>query len=170
MIKLMGDTGKAFGREHWSVTSLASFKVLGPLREEDLATRFRKAWMAFRFQHPGIATVFNGELLEYTVPDRPTLEKWARETFVHVRDDGNITVGDIIARLSPTPQATLHYVEGHDAVILHTAHWRTDGYGALHLLNDFLRLAATYDDIHDPCHLAWGEEVSRHYGTGCWGC
>ncbi|EHK44441.1 uncharacterized protein TrAtP1_008986 [Trichoderma atroviride] len=161
MIKLMGDTGKALGREHWSVTSQASFKLLGSLQEADIATILREAWMAFRFQHPGIATVFNGELLEYVVPDRPALEKWAGETFVLVKDDGKTTAGDVIARLSPTPQATLHYLEGHDTVILHTAHWRTDGYGALQLLNDFLQLAAIGDGTKDPGNLAWGDEVSR---------
>lgn len=161
MIKLMGDTGKALGREHWSVTSQASFKLLGSLQETDIATRLKDAWMSLRFQHPGIATVFNGELLEYVVPDRPGLKEWASETFMLVKDDGKTTAGDVIARLSPTPQATLHYLDGHDTVILHTAHWRTDGYGALQLLNDFLQLAVKHSDTNDPGNLAWGEEVSR---------
>ncbi|KAK1248862.1 hypothetical protein MKX08_007082 [Trichoderma sp. CBMAI-0020] len=161
MIRLMGDSGKALGREHWSVTSQASFKLLGSLQEADIATILREAWMSLRFRHPGIATVFNGEVLEYTVPDRPGLEKWASETFVLVKDDGKTTAGDIVAGFSPTPQATLHYLEGHGTVILHTAHWRTDGYGALQLLNDFLRLAAIGDGINDPGNLAWGDEVSR---------
>ncbi|KAM0521245.1 hypothetical protein ACHAPE_002721 [Trichoderma viride] len=161
MIKLMGDTGNALGREHWSVTSRASFKLLGSLQETDIATRLGHAWTSLRFQHPGIAIVFNGELLEYVVPDRPALEKWASETFMLVKDDGKTTAGDVIARLSPTPQATLHYLEGHDTVILHTAHWRTDGYGALQLLNDFLQLAVKQNDTNNPGNLAWGEEVSR---------
>lgn len=161
MIKLMGDTGKALEREHWSVTSQASFKLLGSLQETDIVTRLRHAWMSLRFQHPGIATVFNGELLEYVVPDRQALQKWASETFMLVKDDGKTTAGDVIARLSPTPQATMHYLEGHDTVILHTAHWRTDGYGALQLINDFLQLAVKHNDTKDPGSLTWGEEVSR---------
>ena len=39
-IKLIGKSGHTLGREHWAINSIASFKILGSLQNEDLSILF----------------------------------------------------------------------------------------------------------------------------------
>lgn len=160
-IKAIGDRAHASGREHWSITCKASFKLTEPLKngDVDFSTRLRHAWKALRFEHPSIASIAEERTLNYVVPDSHTLDRWADETFfVH---EGKISADDLIASFKPTPYVTAHYLSESSELILHTAHWRTDGFGALQLLNAFFAAFVASPDREDPANLPWGQEVIR---------
>ncbi len=157
-IKAIGDRAHASAREHWSITSKASFSLTEPLKVDDLSTRFRHAWKTLRYEHPSIASTAEEETLNYIIPDISTLDRWAKETFfVH---EGNIRADDLIASFKPSPYVTAHYLSESSQLILHTAHWRTDGFGALQLLNAFFDAFSALPD-RDPVNLPWGQEVDR---------
>lgn len=160
-IKLIGDRAHALGREHWSVTSKATFELTEPLEESELVRLCYIAWIALRFDHPSIASTADDETLTYVVPDRNSLRAWAGETFIsHTAD---VSTDDLIATLAPSRYATAHLVTAESAILLHLPHWRTDGYGALHLLNEYLEHLAYMITGGTPSidELQWGSETSR---------
>jgi hypothetical protein len=98
------------------------------------------------------------ECLTYRVPDTESLGSWADETFT-VYDEG-IRSDDVVATLGPSKYTTGHFFLGERRFLLHAAHWRTDGYGALQLVNSFL------DNLCNSIgygEQAWrfGDEVQR---------
>ncbi|KAI0472604.1 hypothetical protein GGR56DRAFT_697109 [Xylariaceae sp. FL0804] len=149
MMKFLGDRGLPLGREHWSVTTTASFRTEVPVRAGALASELRRAWMALRFEHPSIAAVPDGDELIYVVPSASELAKWCEETFFILDDDPAVTANQVVANIKPSPFVTAYYLPSYSRIILHTSHWRMDGYGALALLDD------------DPAGLPWGNEVQR---------
>ena len=157
-IKAIGDRAHAGAREHWSITCKGSFKLTEPLEVVDLSADLRCAWKALRYEHPSIAATAEEETLNYIIPDFDDLDRWARETFFVY--DGKISADDLIASFKPSPFLTGHYLSESSELILHTAHWRTDGYGALQLLNAFFDILSTLED-RDPANLPWGRELDR---------
>lgn len=160
-IKLIGDRGHALGREHWSVTSKATFELKKPLEQSELIRSCHAAWIALRFRHPSIAATANDETLTYVVPDQDSLRAWVRETFItHTAD---VLSDDLIATLVPSRYATAYLLTAESTVLLHLPHWRTDGYGALHLLNEYLaQLASTVTEGAPSIdEVQWGSETSR---------
>jgi hypothetical protein len=105
-------------------------------------------------------------VIEYTVPDVPSLEQWADETLFIISDPA-ITVSALIADcIKPSPFVTGYFLAHTNQFVLHTAHWRTDGPGALQLLGAlFDALASELTDSAAgkalATHLAWGEEPDR---------
>lgn len=157
-IKTIGDRGHAAGREHWSITSEAKLKLPFDLRTEDLVLGLRSAWQALRFQHPSIASTAICEILQYTVPDNAALRFWTEETlWIHPEQ---ISADGLIASLQPSRYVCAHYLMQTHEILLHFAHWRTDGYGALQLINAFVEQLSRALDGH-TADLPWGEEVER---------
>ena len=157
-IKAIGDRAHAASREHWSITSKGSFRLTEPLKAINLPTELRCAWKALRYEHPSIASTAEEEILSYVIPDSDALEKWSNETFfVH---DEKISADELIASFKPSPFVTAHYLPESSEIILHTAHWRTDGFGILQLLNAFFEAFCALAD-RDPVNLPWGREVDR---------
>ena len=157
-IKLIGDSGHTLGREHWAINSIASFKTLGSLQNEDLSTLFLKAWKTLRFHHPSLAVQpANDTSLIYNVPDAAALHQWATETFQVIE---NKTADEIIPNIKPTSFATLTYLPASNEILGHTAHWRTDDVGVLLLIDLFFELA-TSPTLPDPNTLMWGQETAR---------
>ncbi|KAK0713563.1 hypothetical protein B0T26DRAFT_677877 [Lasiosphaeria miniovina] len=159
MIKWIGDRALPAGREHWSVTAVGTFAVSSgsePLASADLASRLRRAWALLRFQHPSIAAVAGPDTLDYFVPDAAALAQWADETLTVLATD--TSASDVIARLQPSPYATGFFLPRTSQFVLHTSHWRTDGYGILHLLDAFFGAVASDTDT---TILAWGDETAR---------
>ena len=157
-IKAIGDHAHAAGREHWSITAKASFRLAEPLKADELSAKFRQAWKALRFEHPSIASTAEDETLNYIVPSIDALESWSKETFfVH---DGKLSADDLIASFKPCSYVTAHYLSESSELILHTAHWRTDGFGALQLVNAFFGAYTALPD-RNPLDLPWGQEVER---------
>lgn len=156
-IKLIGDRAQVLKREQWSVTCSARFSLLQPLTDEELKTASQRAWINLRFENPSIAARTSDDVLAYDVPSNDSeAEAWANETFcVH---DKEVVMDDFLASLQPKKYATAHLLLGESAIVLHLSHWRTDGYGALHLLNSFLRHLAS---AQQSKQLAWGEEAAR---------
>lgn len=113
--------------------------------------------MCLRFQHPGIASTADEKNLEYRVPDPTSLWHWVDETLNQISDSGT-TVGDFCANLGYSPYAVGYFFSPTRQFLIHTSHWRTDGHGALGLLNAFFE--ALIADMY-PDTLPWGEEVNR---------
>ncbi|KAK3376227.1 hypothetical protein B0T24DRAFT_699523 [Lasiosphaeria ovina] len=160
MIKWIGDRALPAGREHWSVTAVGTFTVSSgsePLTSAELASRLRQAWALLRFQHPSIAAVAGPDTLDYFVPDAVALTQWTDETLTVLATDKSAS--DVIACLKPSPYATGYFLPQTSQFVLHTSHWRTDGYGILHLLNAFFGAVASSDT--DTTTLAWGDETAR---------
>ena len=157
-IKAIGDRAHASGREHWSITSKASFILTNLVVDSDLSSKFRQVWEALRFEHPSIAVTAEDGMLNYIAPNTDILNKWAGETFFVYNE--KINADDLIASFKPSPYVTAHYLSQSSQLILHTAHWRTDGFGALQLLSSFFAAYATVP-LRDPFKLPWGQEVDR---------
>ncbi|WYZ38374.1 hypothetical protein EsH8_III_000288 [Colletotrichum jinshuiense] len=192
MIKTTGDSGRPHGREHWTITATAKITVFGLASARVSEEMLRLAWMSCRFQHPGIASVFlEGDVLEYVVPDEHSLQQWADETFSYVdadlpkgvdttqeeEEEEEQDVDVLLQQLEvsgfttrPTCYATLHYFEKTGHVVLRMAHWRTDGYGAVEILNDLVSLididasSTGSPSAGNPLALLnihWGNETAR---------
>ncbi|KAI0161027.1 hypothetical protein GGR52DRAFT_156927 [Hypoxylon sp. FL1284] len=157
MIKLLGDNAHPAGREHWSITVSGSFTMASSPSADGLGDRLRKAWMAFRFQHPSIASTAGADTVDYHVPDAKALEEWTNET-LNIITDTAITVESLFATFKPSPYITGHFLAHTQQFVLHAPHWRTDGFGALQLLNAFFDALASE---LDPNTLPWGDEVAR---------
>nr|AGN71624.1 hypothetical protein 2382 [Monascus pilosus] len=158
-IKSIGDRAHPLGREHWSVTVQARFKTSDALQEgQKRVPELRKAWKMMRFAHPSIASIANAETLDYYVPSSADLEDWMQQTFFVVEEDTSSQ--RYIAGLQPSPYLTAHYLVRTSELTLHTAHWRTDGFGAMQLVNAFFEAFAGLDD-RDSIDLPWGQEVAR---------
>ena len=157
-LKLLGDSGHRLGHEHWAVNSIASFTSIGSLANEDLPALFLNAWKGLRFNHPSIAVYpVRDKYFEYMIPDSVALNKWADETFQIVDKK---TADDLIPDLKPSPYMTITYLLDSNEILLHTAHWRTDGLGVMYLMNALFDLVAT-PSLDDPNALPWGQETTR---------
>ncbi|KAL8954534.1 MAG: hypothetical protein Q9183_007067, partial [Haloplaca sp. 2 TL-2023] len=160
-IKLIGDRAHPIDREQWSITSSATFKLSHSLNEDDLVYHCSQAWKALRFEHPSIASQAVDSVLTYEVPNSKALETCTDETF-HAHSP-QISKEDLIALFKPSRSVTAHLLLSEPAIVLHFPHWRTDGYGALHLINAFLKHLSSATQRTDKSidALAWGEEVQR---------
>lgn len=156
-IKIIGDPGHPLGHEHWAINADASFHHREPIASDELLARWEDAWKTLRFKHPSIAATASDTHIEYTVPDAAALQLWSSETFVIVKGKSQ---ADVAASIKPSRNAVLYVLPDSGEVILHTAHWRSDGIGILQLLDAFFDLAAI-ESLPDPAGLSWGQETSR---------
>ncbi|CRG84063.1 hypothetical protein PISL3812_01403 [Talaromyces islandicus] len=159
-IKIVGDAGLPFNREHWALHASAAITPLGALAQEDLARVLRDAWKVMRFHHPTIAAYIVDEIrYVYDVPNSDALEKWASETFTVTE---NKTADEVIASITTTlgPYATMTYLPRTGEVLFRSQHWRTDGVGVFILIDEFLALVAQSPPV-DASSLPWGEETVR---------
>jgi hypothetical protein len=161
LIKFIGDRAHPAGREQWSVTTTATFQPCDNRpATEWAATSLRDAWKLLRFRHPSIASTpaAENDTLEYVVPSENDLEHWVKETFFVIEKKGS---EDVIAEIKPGHFMNLHFLPDTWEIILHTSHWRTDGYGAFHLLNAFFDAVKVVIDNDGLPTLLWGNEVTR---------
>ncbi|KAK6078946.1 hypothetical protein SCUP234_05872 [Seiridium cupressi] len=156
MIKWIGDRAHAQGREQWSINAVGTLDFT-EVPNEELFSCIRKAWALMRFNHPSIAATAFSDTLNYQVPDTAALRQWGNET-LHIISEPSIDASDLIAGLKPSPFVTSYFILHTRQIILHTAHWRTDGFGALQLLNAFLE-ALTSNQA--TATIPWGEEAAR---------
>jgi hypothetical protein len=160
-IKLIGDSTHSLGRSYWSINSWATLHPTGKLSNPSvLQQQLRKAWAHLRFQQPSIAAYVaeNDEDLVYDIPGAEKLEKWMTESFMI--DEEAERVGEVMRRARLPKYWTLTFLPRSNEVLCHTAHWRSDGIGAIQLFDALFALLAT-PDLCDPKTLAWGEEVER---------
>ncbi|KAI7976451.1 hypothetical protein EIK77_003266 [Talaromyces pinophilus] len=161
LIKFIGDRAHPAGREQWSVTSTATFKPCDNRpATEWAATTLRDAWKLLRFRHPSIASTpaAESDSLEYMIPSEEDLENWVQKSYVVVDGKGS---EDVIAEIQPSQFTILHFLPDTWEIVLHTSHWRTDGYGAFHLLNAFFDAVKAVIDNDGLPTISWGEEVAR---------
>ncbi|KAK9772994.1 putative Major facilitator superfamily (MFS) profile domain-containing protein [Seiridium cardinale] len=165
-LRFIGDRSHAIGREHWSVTATAIFQLKAPNVGEnniDFKKALREAWKLLRFRHPSIASSATSDSnLQYVVPrTAENLEDWLAQSYFVVQEP-DVDADVLVSRLQPKPMATLHYLASQSQIVLHTAHWRTDAYGAFHLIEAlFAGLAHILDTGAFDKELAWGDEVGR---------
>ncbi|KAK3381171.1 hypothetical protein B0H63DRAFT_197390 [Podospora didyma] len=160
MIKMIGDGGLPSGKDTWAVSATARFAGASAL--ENLTQAVRDGWAALRFRHPSIAATVNGDVVQYHVPDeQQQLAQWLDETFTVLPRGEN--VDQILGTLPPPERfARCYYVEHTREVVLHLSHWRTDGIGALHLLDALFSAAVErLDPNHQQQQLHWGQEPIR---------
>ncbi|KAL9639608.1 MAG: hypothetical protein Q9204_001018 [Flavoplaca sp. TL-2023a] len=160
-IKLVGDQAHPLGREHWSITSKAAFNITQALGAGELVLHCYHAWIALRFEHPSVASQAVDSVLTYQVPNHEALTAWADETFF--THPAETSKDDLVASLKPSRYVSAHLLLSEPAIVLHFPHWRTDGYGALHLINAFLKhlSSAISGNGESIDELPWGEEVHR---------
>ncbi|KAI1282969.1 hypothetical protein F5Y07DRAFT_351478 [Xylaria sp. FL0933] len=163
-IKLVDEACLPLNREHWAINATATIVPTGSLASSStgLAALFRQAWAHLRFRHPSLATEVSPKddtSSIYTIPaDGAALEAWVSRTFSVATDANSST--DVVPTFRPTPYAKLIYIPRSSELLLHTTHWRTDGIGALLLLDALLTLAAGAP-LADPASLPWGTEIDR---------
>ncbi|KID81117.1 hypothetical protein MGU_11499 [Metarhizium guizhouense ARSEF 977] len=173
MIKWLGGQSHPIGKDHWAITASARMRLSGiDAKVVDALPSFRalqQAWLLLRFHHPDIATVAGSEIVEYTIPeDEATKWLWLDET-LHMVSDASTTVDDVIASLKPSKYTVAFFLPHAKQFVLSTAHWRTDGFGILHLLNDFFDALsvvvgsslAQHDGVDIASSLPWGQERTR---------
>ena len=156
-IKAIGDRAHAAGREHWSVTSKAALKLPTQSKHKEFSSKLRQSWQVLRFEHPSIACTASDGKLTYIIPDSQSLEEWTDETF-HIHEE-NISAVDLVASLKPSRYVTGHFLTQSSEIVIHLAHWRTDGFGALQLVNAFVSSLSKILSGSTP--PAWGEESTR---------
>lgn len=164
-IRGIGDRTHHHGREQWSVSAIANFvfEATDGHTSLNLGQKMREAWTLLRFQHPSIASrATDGQMLEYSAPVTPKdLDAWLNESFFEIKDP-EVDADTLIAGLRPSQVATLHYLVSRSQVVLHTAQWRTEGYGAFQLIDALFTLMADTIDASDSVErLPWGEERIR---------
>lgn len=156
LLSLIGSSTLAVGKDEWHLFATAKlrFESKPTIGDKELAA-LRLAWETLRFDHPSLAAVNDGTTLTYDVPDVDALTSWVDSTLIVDRDreDGE----DIMASIGPCKKAQLHVLPRSSQIVLHTAHWRSDGRGILHLLDRLL-----YNLAHPRSRPPqWGEEISR---------
>ncbi|KAH8691970.1 hypothetical protein BGW36DRAFT_386650 [Talaromyces proteolyticus] len=164
-IKFVGDRAHPAGREQWSVTVTATMKIPDTISTIKYAEILRDAWKLLRFEHPNIASTAEepegfGAVLHYVVPNAAELDDWLSET-LSIVEDSSLSPEDVIATLKPQKFVSLHFLPHHSQIILHTAHWRIDGYGAFYLLNAFFYAIKEILDNNGLPSLPWGNETAR---------
>ena len=156
LVWLIGASTLAAGRDEWHLftTARIRFGSEQSLGDEAVAA-LSKAWKSLRFDHPSIAVITDGVKLTYQVSDTDSLEDWTEKTFIVEREASEPE--DIIACVEPCEQLQLHVLPHAGQIVLHTAHWRSDGRGLPQLLDRLLYIL-THPESGS---LQWGEEVSR---------
>lgn len=165
LIRGIGDRTHHQGREQLSISAIANFafEATDDRTSLDLGQKMREAWIILRFQHPSIAScATDDQMLEYSAPVASgDLDTWLDKSFFEITDP-EMDADTLIAELKPSPVATLHYLVPRSQVVLHTAHWRTEGYGAFQLIDAlFTSMADSIDTSDRVRNLPWGEEVAR---------
>lgn len=102
-----------------------------------------------RYNHPQIASFAYEGMKIYDVPDIATVDSWLADTFIVTPTR---TANDMLASTPPSSLPTLYYLPESSQVVLRSSHWRIDGIGALHLLNNYLATLA------DPRQVDFGTE------------
>ncbi|CAI6331584.1 unnamed protein product [Periconia digitata] len=147
-------------RRGWYINSFATLKPRGTLTCSSLPAILRKAWCHLRYQQPSIAAYLTADEqnLAYDVPDAKDREEWLSQSFIVDRESENARA---VIRSPRIPLYwTCTFVEKSQEVLCYTAHWRSDGIGALQLLDSLFALVANAG-LQDPEELPWGEEVGR---------
>ena len=153
---LIGSSAFPVGKDEWHLFATAKLQFDSRnFIDDKIVADLRTAWQSLRFDHPSIAVVNDGTNLTYNVPDDEALGLWTDETFVVDKsvDDAEF----VMANAGPCRQAQLHVLPRSHQIVLHTAHWRSDGRGILHLLHRLLYILTCARS--EP--LRWGDEVSR---------
>ncbi|KAK8062321.1 hypothetical protein PG997_014418 [Apiospora hydei] len=151
-IKLVGDAGLQLPqkREHWAINYMATIAPKGSFESADLVAHFRRAWAHMRFQHPSLAAD--------SPPTEPRSMHGSTRLFSVAADAKSSA--EVIPTFQPTGLAKLVWIPQSSELLGHTSHWRTDGVGAILLLDAFLALASD-PQLADPASLAWGTEIER---------
>lgn len=140
----LGRTTAPIKREHWSLNIAAQFRA--PFSYDEVLHRLKNAWVTMRYDHPEIASRAEGDTKVYEVPDALALDAWLQETFVVTTDTAK--VDEIVACVQPRSLATMYFLPHSREILLHSSHWRMDGYGSINFLNNFFEAVGKPRSVH----------------------
>lgn len=129
-------------------------------RLTQLIPQFKAAWLALRFEHPGIASTLSADAstLKYTTPDSPSSrDEWLQQTFIV--DDTASTTHELRTRLRDRASNSLTLATRIGAIMLAQSHWKTDGRAIFMLGGRYLALCN--EPLSKLEKLAWGSELDR---------
>ncbi|KAL4910874.1 hypothetical protein BDW74DRAFT_172333 [Aspergillus multicolor] len=109
MIKMIGDQGRRFGKDVWSISVTAEVEV--DSSQGSTEQLLRDGWKTLRFHHSSIASFINEDepnTIVYEVPGALAFNQWAADAFVCVETEES--PNDVVARMSPQRFTTLHYL------------------------------------------------------------
>ena len=148
-------SGTAFDREHFVVNAVVRLRLNPSIG--DIGQALRHAWMTLRYDYPQIAAYGRGNTYIYEVPTASSINSWLSETFITEKATGSIS--SVCEDSAPSELAKMHYFPHTSEILFRSSHWRIDGIGSLHLLNQFLKtlarpMSVTFGD--EPKNLAVG--------------
>ena len=141
--KNISDQGAALNREHWAVGICAEFQYSSTVYKIELA--LRRTWLNVRYDHPELASYVEKEKKVYDIPSPEALDKWMSETF-HVKPTSSAV--DVFSSAPPSHLSNLYYFPQTSEILILFSHWRIDGIGALHLLNNYFKALAAPRTMH----------------------
>ncbi|KAH8691968.1 hypothetical protein BGW36DRAFT_410500 [Talaromyces proteolyticus] len=142
------------GKEHWGLYAGCTVKFSGSVISP--ATALRDAWKTLRIQFPALGIIVDRYEAVYHAAanlgdndwnrdnSTDTLELWAQETFLIERKR---TVEEIISRYPLRDLPALIWLPRSSEVVLLVSHWRSDGLGAVMLLNRLMEYLVEPPDI-----------------------
>ena len=141
--------GLALKREHFAITAVVQCQLSPSIEHPEFA--LKDAWKAMRYDHPQIAAfVGPKDTFIYEVPTNKELNSWLSSTFVV--EPPTMRVEEIYGNSQPSEFPEIHYLPHSSEILLRSSHWRIDGIGALHLLNNLLKV------INSPRNIIFGSE------------
>ena len=154
--RALGAEGAPLGREHYSVSSTATFRIKQSA-QEDATSILQDAWKAMRYRHPTIAAFPQDERYVYETPNPAAVESWLKETFIVVSSP--TSVDGLHATFKPGKLAKLYYLPSYSEIMIHSSHWRIDGIGIIQLLNH------VFEFVANPHPVIFGDE-SKNLSPG----
>lgn len=155
----VADLTRPVGGDHFSTSFGAQIKFQPDKALGEIESALKQAWAALRFDLPQLASIVEDRRMIYeTLPDDLTMQEWLSCTVV-INTSSNSSA-ELFPRLHQSPkQAMLHYLPKSSEVVIHTAHWRLDGYGATLLLSQLLQHVVELP----TSTITFGSEPTRLY-------
>ncbi|KAI4866681.1 hypothetical protein F4820DRAFT_239387 [Hypoxylon rubiginosum] len=143
LLKRVADLFTGYNREHWALNVVARLRF-GELKDDQLISALRTAWIQTRYRHPFIAATLDGDNHVYVVPDQREVDAWVSESFVVHEDE---TVQDFMRTAKLAEYSSFHFFPSSFQILMRTHHWQIDGMGAIHLLDRFLDIFSAAEPL-----------------------
>jgi hypothetical protein len=128
--------GQPLGAEHLAF----SFGLQIQHQYADLIGALQYAWIRVREEHPKLAATVDSSNLVYQklTPDQSSIDAYLTETFKVIGPPVKSATELFPSLNAPAERAVLYYLPASSEIVIHTAHWRIDGIGALQILDQLL--------------------------------
>ncbi len=136
--RAVGASAAALNREQWVISAVLRLRLNPSIEDPEQA--LRHAWKTLRYDFPQIAAYGQGDTYIYEVASVPIIDTWLSETFV--TEPATSFTTSVYGKSAPSELAKLFYFPHTSEILFHSSHWRIDGIGTLHLLDQFLKTLA----------------------------